>query len=271
MEQRKLKENCVGTQYFEHTKSIPLYVLAEISEQKGDTYQRIVSKEFSGRDNLLGKRRLSSRSPIKLEKEERMSREFLEKLKKIYKEEEEKTKKQEEVINRKHEIYEQKLEKYEQVKEELQRIEKELRKAEKEFEKSKMQYKDCIVSSDKLLKEILCIEGTLKELEAVVLVHRSATLNQLKQYQNRKMIVTEADNPYQYIIGAADEVFSDKTEIINLPYDMIGRELTDEEKSAVEFANMMLFYKLNGNNFEAIYSDVLVSNLLKFNEYNTLE
>ena len=150
--------------------------------------------------------------------------------------------------------------KYLEVKKEVETIRNELAKL-----KAKIDLKTALIQ--KKLKDIQKITMDYEEQESIVLVHRTATVKQLKQYQKRKMIVTEIDASYQYKIGVADEVFCEDVHLIDLPYYMVGRDLTFEEKSAIAFANMIFYYELNHFDYKAIYSDELISKLLRFNGF----
>ena len=264
MSRKKKKNNSeldnLIKEYQGNPQSIPLYVLAEISKEKGDLYRKIISSEFSGSENVFGRKRLSFKSPVENETQINSFENSLVDFENEYFRIQKEKKTLEDLYNEKHLSWAEKYVKYLEAKKEFDELKKELINIKSSIEKYETSLKV-------ILKDIQKVSKDSAELESFVLVHRTATIKQLRVHQKRQMVVTRIDAPYQYAIGVADEVFDKDVNYIDLPYYMTNRELTFEEKSAIAFANMVYYYETNHIEYEAIYSAILISQLLRFNGF----
>ena len=246
-------------------EAISLGDLSAIYKSEGGLfYRKIVNQIFAGRDNLFAKNRLSSRWPLNLDQETKMNNEAIHATELVLKGELVKNELKLNQYVEKKALYNEKHAEFLMIKKELEQIELDLNDIKKQIEEQH-------ITENKLSSELSKLSEISDELTHVVLVHNSATINQLKKYQHRKMVVTKADIHCLKSIGVCDDVFSSECDIIELPYDMMARKLTPEENSAIEFVNMMLCFKIQDNVlFDAIYSDETISKLLKFNKYDEL-
>ena len=229
--------------YQGNPQSIPLYVLATLSAEKEDLFREIINSEFAGNEKIFGRRLLSSRNLKNAYFKIQISKKALE-----------------DFYEKKHLLWAEKYQKFLEAKKDFDDLKKELIKI-------KVKINQYDASSKALLKEIQKVSRASAKSEVFVLVHRTATIKQLKEFQKMQMVVTEVDATYQYIIVIADEIFDKDVNFIALPHNMSGRELTFEEKSAIAFVNMMFYHKVKNIKFEAIFSDKTISDLLKYNKY----
>ena len=246
--------------YLRKGAPLPLYLLAEVATQSQKVYQALIAKEFGGRKEAFGKKRFSEQQILDRESEVNQNKQAVDEMAKHYE------------ISRKKVIEAKK--KRDSAKMEVKQKEEEYLIAKRAMEKAKAR----LTSAEKALVDARDDEGWYideytsrveidQELQKAVLVHRSASLQQLKKYQYRYIVMTKQDEAIAKTIGA-DEIFESFEEHIrNVPYDMQNRELSEEEKSAFEFANMVIHFYLEGTNrYEAIYTHPLVEKLLQLNE-----
>ena len=246
-------------------ETISLAKLSAIQQSQGEkVYEKLVNEIFCSRDNLFARYRLSLKWPLNLENEERMNAEAIHSTKVVIKGECFKKDVLDDMYNRKKDEFNKKNDEY-------IKIQKEIAQIQEEIDKMQLKISHHQNSLNMLYNELANLENISEELKRVVLVHNTASVNQFKKYQHRKIVIIPSDIPYLKPIGVFDEVFSGDCKIIDLPYDMLNRKLNAKEQSAVDFVNMMIYYKINNDvEFDAIYSDEIISKLLKFNHYDEL-
>ena len=242
-------------------ESISLGDLSAICQSEGGiAYKKIVNQVFAGRDNLFARNRLSSRWPLDLKNETKMNSETIHATELVLKGEQIKIDILQNQYVQKKTLYDKKYEEFLGIKRELDQLDHDLSEIKQQLEK---QY----ASKKRISREFSKLDKISQELTNIVLVHNSATVNQLKKYQHRKMVILKSDVPSLEPIGICDEVFSNECHVIDIPYDMADR--TPEIISAIEFVNMMFYFKIQEDvSFDAIYSDEFISRLLRFNKFD---
>ena len=246
-------------------ESISLGDLQVIYQSEGGVfYRKIVSQMFAGRENQFAKNRLYYRRPLNLDKETKMNLETIHATQIVLSGEHIKTEFKEKEYSKTKALYDEKYAEFCIVKRELYKLEHDLNEVKKQVD-------EYHAAENKISGELSKLKSISDELNRVVLIHKSATVNQIKKYQHRKMIITKSDMPYLKCIGLCDDIFESEGNLIDIPYDMKTRNLTLDEISAINFVNMMVHFKIQGDViFDAIYSDETISELLRFNKYDEL-
>ena len=245
--------------YLDKGTPLPLHLLAEVATQSTRSYQALIAKEFEGRKEAFGKKRFSSQQIPDRDLEVKMNNQTADEMAMHYERSRKKAMEARKRRDNAQEVLEQKEEEYILAKRAMESAKAKLNSAEKALDKAKD-------DEGWYIEEYTDRVEIAEELRKVVLVHRSASLQQLKKYQYRYIVMTEQDEAVAKAIGA-DELFESAGEFVkNMPYDMQNRELSEEEKSAFEFANMVIQFYLEGTNrYEVIYADSLVAKLLRLN------
>ena len=241
---------------------IPLSVheLAEVRRRNPKVFETVVSSEFKGIHETFGKRRFSRKGEVDRNMERSLNLETIQAMERAYQSASSKTDEKKKVRNSIEEEFIARKQEYLIAKQAYEDTADALAKAEAELKAATEQ-------EDWYLKEYLHYMQVDEELKNIVLVHPSASLNQLKSYQHRIMVMTNIDAADAAIIGSADEVFeADYSLVDTLPYDLIGRDWTVAEESAIAFASMVIYYYvIEERNVAFIFADKLIAEILRLN------
>ena len=240
---------------------LSVHELAEIGRRNEALYKTVVEEDFKGVHDCYGKRRFSRRRlsdrsteiQCNLETMKTMDEAYQSASKRVEQKKADKDSLEGEFIARKQEYITAKLA-FESAQEALENAERDLKQARE--------------SEDWYLSEYLRLMTVDEEMKKVVLVHPSASMKQLKQYQHRIIVMTDEDSEDAAIIGSVDETFeADYSLVENLPYTLIGKEWNKEEKSAIAFASMVIYYQvLSEEDFVYIYGSPLIAEILRAND-----
>lgn len=110
-----------------------------------------------------------------------------------------------------------------------------------------------------------------KQLEKRILIHPSATLQQIKDHQDGVFIATSIDAKLLSTIGCVDCIFKSSKEesmIEILPPSITNSERDEEEiNSLISYADMVIHYYLESKDFVALFSNEEIAAILRANGY----
>ena len=242
------------------SRNLPLsmHELSIVKWRSAGTYGTIISQNFRSAHDTLGKRRFSEGRKLDREKEIRANDQTRALMLNRLKEASNKTDKKLQEIQQLEEEYYAAHSAYLAAKNTASIAEAKLKEARESLD-------GCYKNEGFFSDEYDHTNGVAKELGLEVLVHRSANLHQLRQYQFRTMVVTSEDQKIAEEVGCADKVVNASKNIQVLPKNLYGREWSEEERSAVAFASMVIQYREISPETPYIHASELVAKILRMN------
>ncbi len=235
--------------------------LSIVKSRNPSAYSAIIAKAFQDRHDAFGKRRFSLRGISDRAKEVQFNNQSIAQMKTALATASNKTDKKLVKIQELEEQYQKAHDAYLVAKNAFELVSSDLERARAELDGLRE-------NESTYSKECRFAQDVAAELSKEVLVHRTATMYQLRKFQHRIMIVTSVDEYLAKSIGCAEVVFDEADLKPNLlPSSLYGREWTEEESSAVAFAGLVIQYQEASPEVEYIYSSRLVADILRLNGY----
>lgn len=158
-------------------------------------------------------------------------------------------------FNRAREAYEEAREKLDKAKAKLESAKKATRHAKKAVLECEVSYQEALDRKEKL---------TISAL-----MHPSATMAQLEEHRDYKIVASYTDAPELQKLGIVDEVFKkEQARLIEVESDYPGfyeNTIQSDIKSKIAYVRMVAWYMLNDIPYVTVYADKLIDELLKYN------
>lgn len=141
-----------------------------------------------------------------------------------------------------------------------------LEKASQELETARAAMKKAESDYEALEESMEIAEKRKNDIDTIVLVHRSANLGQLMDYNFGKVIVTQADAKFLNGLITADEVFDSELAaglIGSIPYEF-GKLDKERAVSIIQFVEMaMYYYLIEDRKVVMLYANSDIATILK--------
>ncbi len=249
------------------TRLLSIELVIALQEEGGELYQKVVRSTFPGREFAEIRERFIKRRPVNREKSEKLSRDYMSLISESLNGQDAKIAELQEEVNASRNRFKDAQNKFEEAK-------KKLEKAEQVFKEAQQELETAIQKRERVSAEYVAEEKKLEDNKTFILIHPSATLNQLEPNRYGIFVATKRDKKLLEKAGCVDMVFENKKEenfIENIPHHMINEMSTAKMRSHVAFANMIINFYLQEKDFVAIYSSKEISELLASNGYDISE
>lgn len=238
--------------------------LYELRKSNLTRYEKIVKELFQGKDSIVTRERLLKGKIPNHEMVFQVHKEIMEEL-------DDESKKIERDIEAEYEFLNKKEQEYQACLEEFETAKKNLEKASETLKSAKETLKSFEGKAELYQKRLSEGEARKKKMQIRILIHPSATMQQIVSSQYGIFVATNEDCEVLTKLGFVDRIFAGLEEnyIVRIPYE-VKQKVSDEKEllSMVSYANMVMYYHLKEEeDFVPIFSSEEIAQLLRANGY----